>query len=117
MKIVRIVLSKEAKEVYDYLNAKAKLSKKERSLLKAVNYKIELIKNNFHYGEPIAKKLIPPEYIEKYGVTNLFHVELPNYWRMLYSLIEGDSVIEIVAFVLNIISHPDYNKKFGYRKR
>lgn len=37
-------------------------------LLKALNQKIELIKINPHYGNPIPKKLIPKEYIEKYGI-------------------------------------------------
>ena len=117
MKTVRVILSSDAKEVYDYLNAKAELSKKERALLKAINYKIELIKQNFHYGDAIAKNLIPVAYKEKYGITNLFRVELPDYWRMLYSLTDGDSVVEIIAFVLDIFDHPTYNKKFGYRKR
>ena len=63
-----------------------------------------------------AKKLIPKEYVEKYGITNLFRVELPNYWRMLYSLTDGENKIEIIAFVLDIINHPIYNKKFGFRK-
>ena len=117
MKTIRVVLSNEAKEVYNYLNSKAEISKKERMLLKAVNYKIELIKQNFHYGDPIAKNLIPEEYKERYKVTNLFRVELPDYWRMLYTLTDGENIIEIIAFVLDIISHPDYNKKFGYRSR
>ena len=43
----------------------------------------ELLKDNVHYGQPIAKKLIPAEYKTKYGITNLFRVELPNFWRML----------------------------------
>ena len=117
MKFVRVILSKDAKEVYDYLNAKAALSKKERALLKAVNYKVDLIKHNSHYGDPIAKDLIPQEYKENYGITNLFRVELPDYWRMLYTLTDGESVVEIIAFVLDIFNHDTYNKKFGYRKR
>ena len=117
MKYIRVIFSKEAKEVYDYLNARAKLSKKERTLLKAINYKIDLIKNNSHYGNPIAKNIIPEEYKDKYGIINLFRIELPDYWRMLYSLTDGDSIVEIIAFVLDIVDHSDYDKKFGYRKR
>jgi len=30
---------------------------------------------------------------------------------------EGGSNIEIVSFVLDIIHHKDYNKKFGYRNK
>ena len=116
-KQVRAVLSPEAKEVYEYLNREAPDSKTECMILKAVKQKIELIKANTHYGDPISKNLIPIEYKKKYGIRNLFRVELPNFWRMLYSLTEGDTKIEIVAFVLDIIDHRDYNKKFGYRKR
>lgn len=34
---------------------------------------------------------------------------------MLYTLTDGDTTIEIVAFVLDIIDHKKYNKKFGYK--
>ena len=54
--------------------------------------------------------------ILKYDTVNLFRIELPNFWRMLYTLIDGGTKIEIVSFVLDIIDHPTYNKKFGYRK-
>tara|TARA_Y100000296_G_scaffold54129_1_gene62020 strand:- start:204 stop:557 length:354 start_codon:yes stop_codon:yes gene_type:complete len=117
MKDVKIILSPEAKEVFKYLNQESKNSKIERTLLKAIKQKGELIRENPHYGDPIAKKLIPKEYIEKYKITNLFRVELPNFWRMLYTLTEGETKIEIIAFVLDIINHKIYNKKFGYKKR
>ncbi len=77
--------------------------------------KKDLIKANPHYGEPVAKRLIPGEYVVKYGTTNLFRVELPNYWRMLYTLTDGETEIEIIAFVLDIINHQKYDKKFGYK--
>ncbi len=50
-------------------------------------------------------------------VTNLFRIELPLFWRMLYTLVNGDNEMEIVAFILDIIDHDIYNKKFGYRNR
>jgi hypothetical protein len=81
-----------------------------------VNKKTELIKANTHYGSPISKEKIPREYIDKYGITNLFHVELSNYWRMLYTLTNDEAEIEIIAFVLDIIGHQEYDRKFGYRK-
>ena len=86
-------------------------------ILNAINKKVELIKANLHYGNPIAKSLIPKEYIEKYDITNLFRVKLPNYWRMLYTLTDDETKIEIIAFVLDILNHATYNKKFGYRKK
>ena len=117
MKQIRVILSSEAKEVYEFLNQEAETSKNERMMLRAVNQKIELIKQNPHYGNPIAKKLIPREYKERYEITNLFRVELPGFWRMLYTLTNNGTKAEIIAFVLDIIDHPAYNKKFGYKKR
>jgi len=117
MKAVRVILSPEAEEVYNYLKEQAPDSKNERMLLGAVKNKAGLIKTNHHYGDPISKKLIPAEYKLKYGITNLFRVELPNFWRMLYTLTTGENRKEIVAFVLDIIDHKTYNKKFGYRKK
>jgi len=115
MKRVKLKLSPEAEEVYKYLNKEAPDSKTERMILKAINQKVELIKSNPHYGDPIAKKLFPAEYIQKYGITNLFRVELPAFWRMLYSLTDGESEVEIIAFVLDVIDHRAYDKKFGYK--
>lgn len=114
-KEVKIILSPEAKEVFEYLNREAVNSKNERTLLKSIKQKIEFIKENPQYGNPLSKKLIPEEYKIKYGITNLFRVELPNFWRMLYTLIEGESKIEVISFILDIIDHPDYDKKFGYK--
>lgn len=115
MKRIRVVFSPEAEEVYKYLNARASESKTENMILNALQKKIELIKSNVHYGDPIAKKLIPEEYKTKYGITNLFRIELPQFWRMLYTLTDGDTEIEIIAFILDVLGHKDYDKKFGYK--
>lgn len=53
MKKVRVIFSPEAEEVYKYLNEQASSSKIEKSILNAIHKKIELIKINTHYGEPI----------------------------------------------------------------
>lgn len=116
MKRVRVILSPEAEEVYTYLVKESSTAKKEKAILNGIKKKIELLKWDYHYGEPIAKSKIPSEYKTKYGVTNLFWVELPYYWRMLYTLTNGDSTIEIIAFVLDVIDHTVYSKKFGYKK-
>ena len=115
MKRVRVIFSPEAEEVYKYLTKQAPSSKTESMILNAVNKKIELIKLNIHFGNPVAKNLIPKEYRIKYGVTNLFRIELPQFWRMLYTLTNGDTEIEIIAFVLDVIDHKTYDKKFGYK--
>ena len=90
-------------------------SSKDITLLNAINRIFDVIANNPFYGENAKKDLIPKEYRQKYDAGNLFIIDLPDYWRMIYTL-ESDE-IEIIAFVLDIIDHNEYNKKFGFRKR
>ena len=59
MKTVRVIFSREAEEVYKFLNEQASESKIEKTILNSLNKKIEIIKSHFHYGEPIGKNLIP----------------------------------------------------------
>jgi len=109
------VFSDNAAEVYEYLKVKAPNSKIERSILKAIDRKIKLIKANPRHGRDVPKYLIPREYRTALGVKKLFRVELPNYWRMLYTLLDDNDRLMIIAFVLDILDHKQYNKKFGYK--
>ena len=90
-------------------------SSKDITLLNAINRLFDVIVNNPFYGENAKKDLIPKEYRQKYDADNLFIADLPDYWRMIYTL-ESDE-IEIITFVLDIIDHDQYNKKFKFRKR
>jgi len=117
-KPVRVILIGEADLEYKKLNEivgqqiqQGKENSQEMQLLKSIKQKIEFIKANPFYGDSISKKLIPAEY----NVQNLWRTELTNFWRMLYT-IKGDQ-IEIICFVLDIIDHNKYNKKFGYKGR
>ena len=121
-KPVRIVLLGEADESYKRLNSlvgrqfeAGKENTDEMQLLRSIKQKLDFIRANPFYGNPVAKNLIPEEYRRDYGAINLFRVELSGFWRMLYTL-KGDKV-EVVAFVLGIMDHPTYDKKFGYRGR
>jgi hypothetical protein len=89
-------------------------SSKDITLLNSINRIFDLIASNPFYGENAKKDLIPKEYRKKFDADNLFIVDLPDYWRMIYTL-ESDE-IEIIAFVLDIINHKEYDKKFGFRK-
>ena len=115
MKKVRVILSKEAELAFKELNEQAVHSKINKSILKSIKNKVELIKINPHYGDPVKKERIPKKYLEEYSVTNLFHIELSNFWRMDYTLKNSDE-IEVIAFVLSIVDHDKYNKIYCYKK-
>jgi Txe/YoeB family toxin of Txe-Axe toxin-antitoxin module len=68
----------------------------------------EEIENNAFCGIQIPKKLIPKEY----KTNNLWKYNLPNAWRLLYS-IENQEIV-IVAIVLEWLTHKEYEKKFNY---
>ena len=53
----------------------------------------------------------------KYDITNLFRVELSNFWRMLYTLTDDQTEVIVIAFILDIIDHDEYDKKFGYNRK
>lgn len=65
----------------------------------------------------MAKRLIPAEYYRMYGARNLFWVPLASYWRMLYMLTHYEGEETRRALVLDILSHPQYDKVMGYRSR
>jgi len=113
MKEVKVRFSSDALAMFDYVTKRSVNSKKEMTMLKAILRNIELLKQKPDLGQSITRRLIPKEYIRKYQVKNLYRIELPDFFRMLYTL--NDEEIEIIAFVLDIIDHKKYNKKFRYR--
>ena len=121
-KKITIKLIGDAEKAFNDLNkivgeqrSKGITSSKDITLLNATNRLFDVIANNPFYGENAKKDLIPKEYRQKYDADNLFIADLPDYWRMIYTL-ESDE-IEIIAFILDIIDHEEYNKKFRFRKR
>lgn len=121
-KPVRVILLDDADEAYKKLNEivgkqikEGKENTEEMQLLRSINQKKEFIKQNPFYGDNIKKSQIPKKYVIKHNATNLWRVELINYWRMLYT-IKGDQ-IEIICFILDLVDHKEYNQIFGYKDR
>lgn len=73
----------------------------------------DLLKKNPFAGDQIPKKQIPKKYVNKYGVENVWRIELANRWRLVYT-ITGNQ-IEIINFVMDIFGHRRYDKVFGYK--
>ena len=115
-KKVIVVYSKDVEKTLNYLIATKEKNKINKSIYNSFISKLELIKNNPVCGDKIPQIKIPKEYILKNRINNLFRLELSNYWRCLYSLIdEKNNKIEIIAFVIDCIDHNQYNKKFKYK--
>jgi len=65
-------------------------------------------------GIKIPSSLWPKEYVKKYGIDNLRKYDLPDGWRLLYTL-RGNE-IEIISILIEWPSHTAYERKFKYSK-
>ncbi len=84
----------------------------EKALHQSLERAFNDLKKNPFSGIKISARLWPKEY-KKYGITNLRKYNLPNAWRLMYTL-EGNE-IEIVSILLEWLSHKEYEKRFGYK--
>ncbi len=119
-KEVRVVLSEDATEEYGALNRivgeelqRGVTSSIHQSIFRSIERVKGWLKENPFVGDQVKKGQIPHCYAEKYGVTNLWRIELSNYWRLIYTIQSEE--VEIIDFVLDIIDHKEYDKKFGYK--
>jgi hypothetical protein len=118
---IRVRLMDDAREAY--LTLKDQLDNKfNLTLFDSINSKIDVLKINCSAGIQIKKSRIPKKYLSEYAVTNLWKINLSNYWRMVYTIRQNQrteeiDVLEIFLEILDIIDHSKYNKVFGYKKK
>jgi len=94
--MTKIVFADEKiKKAFENLKASKTESKLYENLKKAFD---EIEKNPSGFIH-IKRHLIPKEYMKKYGINNLWKYNLPDGWRLLYSL--GNDEIEIITLFLN----------------
>ncbi len=122
MVTIKVVLSEEAVEEYNELNRivgdelqRGVTSSVHQSIFRSVERVKGWLKENPFAGEQVQKSLIPQCYINKYEVTNLWRIDLSDYWRLIYTI--QSSEVEIIDFVLNIVDHKKYDKIFGYKRK
>jgi Txe/YoeB family toxin of Txe-Axe toxin-antitoxin module len=84
-----------------------------QTLLNSINRVRDLLKQNPFAGNQVSKRQIPKKYIQKFDAENIWRIELANRWRLVYT-ITGNQV-EIIAFIMDIFNHKDYDKVFEYK--
>lgn len=84
----------------------------EKGLFKLINQAMDNLEENTFCGIQIPKKLIPKEYVQKYGITNLWKYDLPKGWRLIYS-IRGEEIV-IITLILEWLDHKEYERRFRY---
>jgi|ERR1041385_318693 hypothetical protein len=97
--------------------AKSK-SKESASILRRVTYYRERLLADCLEGEvipcPLKRKAKPLE--AKHGtIANLYCCDLPDFWRLLYTIVRADG--KPYVYVLEIVDHADYDKWFPGKGR
>ena len=70
------------------------------------------IEANPFCGVQIKKRRIPKDYCQKFGVANLWKYNLPNAWRLIYSIRGGEVII--ISIILEWLDHKEYERRFHY---
>jgi Txe/YoeB family toxin of Txe-Axe toxin-antitoxin module len=89
-----------------------KLSEGEQLKIQIKKAILELQSNAF-CGIQIPKRLIPDIYIKKYKIENLWKYDLPDGWRIVYSIMPQNKV-EIISVILEWFNHKEYERRFKY---
>lgn len=108
--VIVAFISKKLKHDFELL----KSSKfEDKKLYESIQSAKEKLKIDPCTGIKIPKQLWPKDYVQRYGITNLFKFDLPDGWRLIYT-IETDEV-RIVNIILDWFDHKKYEKKFKYK--
>jgi Txe/YoeB family toxin of Txe-Axe toxin-antitoxin module len=84
----------------------------DKKLYEFIDRAMDDLKKDPTCGTKIQKRLWPKEYKQKFGITNLWKYDLPNGWRLVYT-IESDEV-KIMNIILEWFDHKEYEKRFKY---
>ncbi len=105
---IKFVNEKVKKNFEELENSKTE----NKKLYKWVCRAFKDLEENAFCDIQISKRLIPRIYFERYDIDNLWKYNLPNAWRLLYSVKNGE--IKILSIILEWMSHKDYERRFKY---
>src|SRR3990172_163578 len=92
-------------------------ARERRRLSEVQNTKLlwwrERLKKDPTVGDSIRKQLIPTVLRREYEIDNLWRLELPSAWRVLYSIAARPGQ-EPEVQIIRILSHKEYDRLFGY---
>jgi hypothetical protein len=85
---------------------------KHERLRKNVEEFLDLLKMNYELGDKVPRRQWPRSYVKQLGLNNLYRCDLIEGWRLAYTLsFDG---IGIRVDVIEVMTHTEYEKRFGY---
>ena len=110
---MRIIRASKVKFADDKVEKNFNELSENNEIKKYIKRAIRDIEMNAFCAIPVPKKLIPEIYIKRFGIRNLWKYDLPDGWRLLYT-VTTPSQVEIVSVILEWFDHPNYERRFGY---
>lgn len=105
-----MVIYPDVQESYAEIETKGRSGRKEQAALwRSFQTAVLRVKADGQWGEVVPT--IPAYFADRYGVRNLYCVDLAFFHRAFYT-IEGRDVI-----FLDLVDHPTYDKWFSGRNR
>ncbi len=104
-----VFAEQKIKEAYDKLEGS---TTEDQNLKRWLDRAFDDIAEDAFCGIQIPKKLIPKKYIQRYKIDNLWKYNLPNAWRLLYSVAKDEVVV--ISIVLEWLPHKEYERRFNY---
>lgn len=87
-------------------------SSEERHLFSVIRATIDKIKENPFSGLQVPNKQIPKIYLKKYGIDNLWKIDLSSSYRLVYAVASDDE--GIIALIIEWFDHREYERRFRY---
>ena len=107
----RVVVHPDLEEAYAAWEELARRHQQPaQAVWKAVLYAIARCRQSGQWGEVIPRAAIPEYFRQRYGVSNLYCVDLAAFHRMFYTIANRAVVL------LDVVDHPAYDKWFPGRR-
>jgi hypothetical protein len=87
--------------------------KKGCYLEKIITNGIDTLRENMFAGTKIERKKFPKYYVKKYGIRNLYKINLDSKTRATYTLVADGAGVAVI--ILEVLDHKNYQKRFGYK--
>jgi hypothetical protein len=90
-----------------------KLTRKNRPLADEIDRLKRELLHDCTQGEKLLKDRTPAYYAKKWSLTNLYKCDLRQGYRVTYTL--GFEGAGLAVILLELLSHDEYNERFGYK--
>ncbi len=108
-----MIKSSKVKFISDNLEKSFNSLSDDDAVKKGIIRAIKDLRENAFCGIQIPKRLFPQEYIQKYNIKNLWKYDLPNAWRLIYT-ITPENEVDLISAILEWFDHKEYERRFRY---